>query len=97
MKHVRGYDREDELPSMHLAETQVPSLRSYLYTLPSSGKFATLELFCNVSIHTLLNIMQMSCSTTKLTRKDHLVAVVDQAEKVCIFDIGHAYILTGQK
>ena len=80
MHHIRGYDQADR-PAMGLADTQVPQMRSYVYAMPSKGKFATLDHFCNVSLPTLMNIMQMSCSTTTLARKDHLVAIVKKAQQ----------------
>ena len=83
MKYIRGYEGDEEPPAMDLVETQLPLLRSFIYALPSSGKFATLGHFCNVSLPTLLNVIQMSCSTTTLARNDHLIEVINIAKVVC--------------
>lgn len=77
MKHIRGF-QNGQPPAMSLVDTQVPGLRAQIYALPSKGKFATLELHARIRLHTLLNVMQMSCSTTTLSRKDHLVGILEQ-------------------
>ena len=81
MHHLRGYETDDP-PALSLTGTQVPIMRAHTYAVPSRGKFAVLDHHSSLSIPTLFNIMQMSCSTTTIARRDHLVGVVDQAQKV---------------
>ena len=81
MHHCRGYEKDDP-PSMGLVETQVPSMRSLVYALPSKGKFATLEHYCGNSVHTLLSMVQMSCSTTTVARKEHLIGIIRETAAV---------------
>ncbi|KAF1998322.1 hypothetical protein P154DRAFT_621882 [Amniculicola lignicola CBS 123094] len=78
MHHIRGYEL-DAPPAMGLVETQVPTMRAHIYALPSIGKFGTLDYFCNNSMHMLLSVIQMSCSTSTLTRKEHLLRIVNKA------------------
>lgn len=84
MRHLRGYDKSDEqtIPTMTPEQTQIPDLCSHIYALPSKGKTASLNHFVSNSTPTLLNIIQMSCSTTTLARADHLSGIVRNARKV---------------
>jgi hypothetical protein len=84
MRHLRGYDGDnpDSVPTMSIEDTQIPALCSLIYSLPSKGRTASLDHFTKVSMQTLLNVMQMSCSTTTEARVKHLTAVVEAARKV---------------
>jgi hypothetical protein len=84
MRYLRGYDYDnaDSVPIMSLEETQIPALCSYIYSLPSKGRTASLNHFTKVSMHTLLSVIQMSCSTTTMARVKHLTAIVQSAREV---------------
>jgi hypothetical protein len=90
MRHLRGYDKTDELsfPTMTLDQTQIPALCSHVYTLSSRGRTSDLDHFVRVTVPTLLNIVQMSVSTTTLARVNHLTAIVRTAQTVRILFIG---------
>jgi hypothetical protein len=90
MRHLRGYDKTDELsiPTMTLDQTQIPALCSHVYTLSSRGRTSDLDHFVRVTVPTLLNIVQMSVSTTTLARVNHLTAIVKTAQTVRILFIG---------
>ncbi|KAF2651015.1 hypothetical protein K491DRAFT_782176 [Lophiostoma macrostomum CBS 122681] len=77
-KHREGY-QISEAPCMSLDESQAPPMRSFVYALPAMGKFATLDHYCGNSVHTLLSMIQMSCSTTTIARKEHLISIVRQS------------------
>ncbi|KAF3034625.1 hypothetical protein E8E12_006678 [Didymella heteroderae] len=81
MRHLRGYDMDNDqsVPTMTIEETQIPSLVSHIFTLPSKGRMATLDHFVRVSIQTLLSVIQMSCSASTLTRVKHLVDIVQRS------------------
>jgi hypothetical protein len=84
MRHLRGYDYDnaESVPTMSIEETQIPALCSYIYSLPSKGRTACLDHFVKFSMQTLLNVIQMSCSTTTMARAKHLTAIVQRARKV---------------
>lgn len=83
MKHRNGYEKSKG-PTMGLTEAQILDLCAYIYALPSNGKFATLNHFCRVKVPTIMSLIKMSCSTTTLDRKKHLVGIVNEAEKVSV-------------
>jgi hypothetical protein len=85
MRHLRGYDKTDELtvPTMTLDQTQIPALCSHVYTLSSRGRTSDLDHFVRVTVPTMLNIVQMSVSTTTLARMNHLTGVIQTARSVC--------------
>jgi hypothetical protein len=87
MRHLRGYDYDnaDSIPTMSIEETQIPALCSLLYSLPSKGRTFVLDHFTKYSMQTLLNMIQMSCSTTTQARVKHLTAIVGAARKVLHF------------
>ncbi|KAI4618246.1 uncharacterized protein J4E87_007914 [Alternaria ethzedia] len=83
MRHLRGYDKTDPLsiPTMTLDQTQIPALCSHVYTLSSRGRTSDLDHFVRVTVPTLLNIVQMSVSTTTLARVNHLTGIIQRARK----------------
>ncbi|KAI4944142.1 hypothetical protein J4E91_008997 [Alternaria rosae] len=83
MRHLRGYDKTDQLsvPTMTLDQTQIPALCSHVYTLSSRGRTSDLDHFVRVTVPTLLNIVQMSVSTTTLARVNHLTGIIQIARK----------------
>ena len=84
MRHLRGFDESDALtvPTMTIEQTRIPAVCSHLYLLPSKGMTASLDHFVRVTVPTLLDIIQMSCSTTTVARANHLVAIVRDAREV---------------
>jgi hypothetical protein len=89
MRHLRGYDYDnaDSVPTMSIEDTQIPALCSLIYSLPSKGRTATLSHFTTNSMQTLLNVIQMSCSTTTKARVDHLTAIVRRTRKALSLNI----------
>lgn len=97
MRHLRGYDTDNaqSIPTMMIEETQIPALISHIFAMPSKGRTATLDHFVRVSIQTLLSVIQMSCSTSTLTRVKHLVEIVQRARDVCAHITSYClYLLT---
>lgn len=87
MRHLRGYeyDNADSIPTMSIEETQIQALCSLIYSLPSRGRTFVLDHFTEFSMQTLLNVIQMSCSTTTQARAKHLTAIVGAAREVLNF------------
>ncbi|KAF2130344.1 hypothetical protein P153DRAFT_375119 [Dothidotthia symphoricarpi CBS 119687] len=83
MRHIRGFDKTNEgkAPSMSREETQIPALCESIYILPSKGKTASLDHFVRNTVPTLLSIIQTSCSTTTLTRVNHLTSIVKKSRR----------------
>ncbi|KAF1833697.1 hypothetical protein BDW02DRAFT_598853 [Decorospora gaudefroyi] len=81
MRHLRGYDKTDELsiPTMTLDQTQIPALCSHIYSLPSRGRMSDLDHFVRATLPTVLNIIQISISTTNLARAKHLIGIIREA------------------
>lgn len=84
MRHLRGYDKDNEqsVPTMTLEETQIPALISHIFALPSKGRTADLDHFVRVKVQTLLSVIQMSCSTSTLSRVKHLTETVMKSRRV---------------
>lgn len=84
MRHLRGYDMDNEqsIPTMTIEETQIPALVSHIFALPSKGRTADLDHFVRVTLRTLLSVIQMSCSTSTLTRVKHLTETVQKTREV---------------
>jgi hypothetical protein len=81
MLHVAGTSPTD-LPVLSLANTQLPLFRAHIYAARSKGKFAALDHYSLHSVPTMINIVEMSCSTSNLDRKEHLVGIVNKASEV---------------
>lgn len=79
--HLTGYMKSHE-PALSVKNTEIPSLKANIYSLPSRGKFNSLEHHCRVSLQTLLNTLELSCSQSKMKRKDHLIQFVARSRKV---------------
>lgn len=92
MRYLRGYDLDNEqsVPTMSIEDTQIPALISHIFALPSKGRIADLDHFAQVNLHTLLSIIEMSCSTTTLARVKHLTQKVKQVREVCCMVINIA-------
>jgi hypothetical protein len=88
MRHLRGYDTMDELsvPTMTLDEPQISALCSHIYALPSRGRTSDLDHSVRITAPSLLNIVQMSVSTTILARVNHLTAIIRKAQMVRTID-----------
>ncbi|KAF2830583.1 hypothetical protein CC86DRAFT_378861 [Ophiobolus disseminans] len=71
----------NNLPVLSLANTQLPLFRAHIYAARSKGKFAVLDHYCLHSVPTTFNIIEMSCSTSNLDRKEHLVGIVNKASE----------------
>jgi hypothetical protein len=79
--HVAGY-RKRNTPCLTLHGTGIPELRNHIYAIPSEGKLRSLAHYCHVQFETALNTVVISCSTTKLKRKEDLNNTFIKARKV---------------
>ena len=83
MAHNAGYPKGSP-PCLTLEGTEIPQMRNHIYAIPSDGKFRSLYHYCHTSLETALNTVEISCSTTKLKRKEDLNKTFTRARKVCI-------------
>lgn len=93
LSHLAGYYRK-EPPMLTLEATGIPPLRNHVLAIPSNGKFASLVHHCHTSLETALNTVEISCSTTKLKRKEDLNRTFARARNVRVLD-GLTHILSG--
>ena len=82
MQHVKGFPTLDP-PALSVAKTEIPDVRSYLFSLPyKAGKVNSLKLYC-VHIRSLLSQMELSCIGFKpMMKRDNLLKVVVSARNV---------------
>jgi hypothetical protein len=81
MSHVVGFPKTSP-PSLTLLGTCIPQLRNHIFSIPSNGRFRSLWHHCHTSLETALNTVEISCSTTKLKRKEDLNKTFSRARKV---------------
>lgn len=83
MQHLSGGYSESDPPQLPLLATEIPALRTHLFSQPSLGKFSSLEHYCRSLLPTFFNTIEMSCSVAKIKRKADLNRTFIQARKVC--------------
>lgn len=81
--YLLGYDKT-ESPKMSMKATNIQQLRDYLYSLPARGKMNALNHYCNGSLQTFLYSLEMTCSTSKIQRREELLQKLKEAEQVGI-------------
>lgn len=72
MQHLSGGYTKSAPPQLSLKATEIPALRTHLFSQPSLGRFASLEHYCKSLLPTFFNTIEISCSVSKLKRKDEL-------------------------
>ncbi|KAJ4983924.1 hypothetical protein SVAN01_10610 [Stagonosporopsis vannaccii] len=72
MQHLGGNFLKKNPPDLTLEETEIPALRTHIFSKPSLGRFATLEHYCQSQISAFFNTITMSCSVSKIKRKKDL-------------------------
>ncbi|UPX15327.1 uncharacterized protein EKO05_0005776 [Ascochyta rabiei] len=72
MQHLSGGYPKSAPPELSLEATEIPALRTHLFSQPSLGRFASLEHYCNSLLPTFFNTIEMSCSVSKIKRKEEL-------------------------
>lgn len=75
---------EPTVPTMTHEQMQIPALCSQIYALPSKGRTSDLDHFVRVTVPSVLNVVQMSVSTTTLARVKHLTKIITGARAVRI-------------
>jgi hypothetical protein len=83
MQHLSGGYTKSDPPRLSLEATEIPALRNHLFSQPSLGKFASLEHYCKTSLPTFFNTIEISCSVSKLKRKDELNRTFRKSRGVC--------------
>jgi hypothetical protein len=83
MQHLSGGYLKSAPPQLSLEGTEIPALRTHIFSQPSSGKFASLEHYCTSLLPTFLNTIEISCSVSKIKRKDELNRTFHRARGVC--------------
>ncbi|KAL1616899.1 hypothetical protein SLS54_008103 [Diplodia seriata] len=78
--HALGYDRKYP-PKMGVDATGVPELRAFLYGLPAVRKFRAFEHHRKIVLPSLLNNLELTCSQTKLMRRDELQRILLSASE----------------
>lgn len=83
MEHLSGGYPKNTPPQLSLEATETPALRTYLFSQPSLGRFASLEHYCKSLLPTFFNTIEISCSVTKLKRKEELNRTFHRSRSVC--------------
>ncbi|KAH6633395.1 hypothetical protein C7974DRAFT_392704 [Boeremia exigua] len=72
MQHLSGGYPKSAPPQLRLEATEIPALRTHLFSQPSLGRFQSLEHYCKSLLPAFFNTIEISCSVSKLKRKDEL-------------------------
>lgn len=83
MEHLSGGYPKKTPPQLSLEATEIPALRTHLFSQPSLGRFASLEHYCKSLLPTFFNTIEISCSVTKLKRKEELNRTFHRSRSVC--------------
>jgi hypothetical protein len=83
MEHLSDGDTKNTPPQLSLEATEIPALRTHLFSQPSLGRFASLEHYCKSLLPTFFNTIEISCSVTKLKRKEELNRTFHRSRSVC--------------
>ncbi|KAL0253313.1 hypothetical protein SLS55_010286 [Diplodia seriata] len=73
--HTNGYKRKD-MPKMSVGATGIPALRAFLHGLPATRNFHAFQHHRKLVLPSLLNNLEMTCSQTKLMRRDELQEII---------------------
>lgn len=88
--HAIGYNKK-EPPKMSVEVTEIPALRSFLYGLPAVRKFRAFDHHRKVVLPSLLNNLEMTCSQTKLMRRDEIQKILLSAPTPICKDIQNIF------
>ncbi|OJD34166.1 tat pathway signal sequence [Diplodia corticola] len=88
--HALGYDKKYP-PKMSVSVTGIPDLRAYLYALPALRKLRAFEHHRKVVLPSLLNNLEMTCSQTKLMRRDELQKILSGAPEPVADEIENVF------
>ncbi|KAF2642852.1 hypothetical protein P280DRAFT_548265 [Massarina eburnea CBS 473.64] len=81
MAHIKGFLLL-EPPLLSVAVTEIPLVRSYLFTVACNGGKGNALKHYYVQIRSLLRQMELSCNGYKpMMKRDHLVRIVQNAQK----------------
>jgi GTP-binding protein EngB required for normal cell division len=81
MAHVKGSSAQNP-PILTVAMTEIPDVRSYLFSIAGNGGCVNALKHYAVQIRILLNQMDMSCSGLKpMMKRDDLLKVLDGARR----------------
>lgn len=83
MQHLSGGYPKSAPPQLSLEATEIPALRTHLFSQPSLGRFTSLEHYCKSLLPTFFNTIEMSYSVSKLKRKDELNRTFHKSRGVC--------------
>ncbi|KAF9635186.1 hypothetical protein BFW01_g6081 [Lasiodiplodia theobromae] len=86
MVHIVGYD-EEHPPKMNVEATEIPKLRAYIYSLPAKRKVSAFKHHVKYALPSLINSLAMTCSQSKLKRRDELQKILLNAQKPIRDDI----------
>ena len=93
MAYNSGY-KKGSPPPMSIAGAGIPQLRSHIYSIPSDDKYESVKHYCHVLLETAISTIEISCSTTKLKRKEDLNKTFSRARRVSVLYIfEHVYTI----
>ncbi|PVI01672.1 hypothetical protein DM02DRAFT_704523 [Periconia macrospinosa] len=78
MTYMSGYEKKD-CPPLTLEGTQILAARDHIIGIPSTGKFNSLWHHCDTALELAIDTVEISCSTTKLKRKEDLNRTFERA------------------
>jgi hypothetical protein len=72
---------DDEKPYLSVKDTNIPTLRHRLYTMPVEGRYNDTLHFAEVQLPTLINSIELYCSQTHMNRKGEIELIVLEPKK----------------
>ncbi|KAF1845146.1 uncharacterized protein K460DRAFT_416455 [Cucurbitaria berberidis CBS 394.84] len=94
MQHLGGHYPKKNPPDLELDSTEIPALRNFIFSKPSQGRFASLEHYCRSLLPTFFNTIEISCSVSKIKRKDDLNRTFHKARgslKATVQDVADSF------
>ncbi|OJD40252.1 uncharacterized protein BKCO1_1000386 [Diplodia corticola] len=89
MKHIVG--DEDHPPIMSVEATGIPRLRAHVYSLPADRKIMAFKHHVKYKLPSLLHHLTMTCSQSKLRRKEELQNILVDALKPLSNEISQVF------
>ncbi|KAL1651944.1 hypothetical protein SLS58_000067 [Diplodia intermedia] len=90
MKHVVGIDKYKQA-TMSVEATEIPKLRAYIYSLPADRKILAFKHHVKYKLPSLVNNLAMSCSQSKLKRREELRKILMESQTSIQDDISQVF------
>ncbi|CAI6316475.1 unnamed protein product [Periconia digitata] len=78
--YLSGYQKSDP-PQLTMEGTGILAARDHVISIPSTGQFNSLHYHCQKSLDRMMTTVEISCSSTKLSRQKALNKIINDARE----------------